>query len=154
MVTTAPTLDTKHGPGVYRLDTTLPVSETSRLLEQLGFEVFAIDCSAISDKETFLRAAGDAMRFPDYYAANWDSFEECITDLAWTPARGYVLLLDQLDQFARQNPSQWEMAVDILRAAADHWKATDTPMYVLLRGPAPSVANLPALHFGQQSRPT
>ena len=148
MVTTAPTLDTKHGPGVYVLDTRLAVGEASRLLEHRGFAVFSIDGSTVSDKETFLRAAGNAMRFPDYYGANWDAFEECLTDLGWVPARGYVLLLDQIDRFARQNPSQWAAAADILRAATDHWQRTDTPMYVLLRGTARGASNWPTLRLG------
>jgi len=148
MVTTAPTLDTKHGPGIYHLETKLPVDEAARLLAHRGFEVFSIDGSAISDTETFLRAAGHAMGFPDYYGANWDAFEECITDLAWIPARGYVLLVAHVERFRQENPAQWETALEVLRAATEHWNRTDSPMYVLLRGIDSAASDLPVLRLG------
>ena len=148
MVTTVPTLDSARGPGVYVLDTRLPANETAREIERRGFNVVTIDGAPVSDKEAFLRATADAMRFPAYYGANWDAFEECLTDLSWLPAKGYVLLLDRFDRFAASHPSQWETALDILRSAVEHWQGTDTPMYVLLRGMDLGALELPTLRLG------
>jgi RNAse (barnase) inhibitor barstar len=46
-----------------------------------------------------------ALQFPDYFGENWAALEECLTDLTWLPAKGYVLfivwselvLVDELD---------------------------------------------------------
>ncbi|WP_083389754.1 barstar family protein [Trichormus sp. NMC-1] len=31
------------------------------------------------------------MEIPTYFGANWDAFDECITDLTWCPAQRYVI---------------------------------------------------------------
>lgn len=32
-----------------------------------------------------------AFQFPYYYGENWDAFEECLNDLSWIPAKGYLV---------------------------------------------------------------
>jgi hypothetical protein len=121
------------GPGVYFLESDAPVDELVRLAEERGFTVFRLDGHDISDKATFLREAAASMNFPEYFGGNWDSFDECIKDLEWKPANGYVLLYDRFQPFAEDDPPQWETATDILRSAVDYWSREHIPFYVLLR---------------------
>ncbi|WP_414588572.1 barstar family protein [Scytonema sp. PCC 10023] len=101
-------------------------------LSQQGIQVFYLDGREISSKETFLSKAAQAMKFPAYFGANWDAFDECITDLTWCPAERYVLLYDRPDIFAQADPTQWQIAVDILRSAEEYWGTTNTQMDVFL----------------------
>jgi RNAse (barnase) inhibitor barstar len=102
-------------------------------LSQQGIQVFYLDGKEISSKETFLTKAAEVMKFPAYFGANWDAFDECITDLTWCPAEQYVLLYDRPDIFAQADPAQWEIAVDILGSAEEYWATTKTPLnYILL----------------------
>ncbi len=106
-----------------------------KIIEQLspqGIQVFYLDGREILSKETFLRKTAEAMKFPAYFGGNWDAFDECITDLTWCPAERYLLLYDHPDIFAQADPTQWQIAIDILRSAEEYWEAKNTPMDLFL----------------------
>ena len=42
-----------------------------------------LDGRLLGDKDALLTALGAALHFPDYYGANWDALEECLSDLSW-----------------------------------------------------------------------
>jgi RNAse (barnase) inhibitor barstar len=88
-----------------------------------GTKVFYLDGKKIHSKETFLSKAAEAMQFPTYFGANWDAFDECITDLTWCPAGRYVILYDHADIFAQAEPTQYQIALDILNSAKEYWEA-------------------------------
>ena len=73
----------------------------------------------------FISKAAEAMQFPTYFGANWDAFDECITDLTWCPAERYVILYDYADIFAQAEPTQYQIALDILNSAKEHWEANN-----------------------------
>jgi hypothetical protein len=111
----------------------------------------------LANHEGFLAGVARALQFPDYFGDNWDAFEECIRDLEWLPARGYVLVLNGYDRFARSDPKSWKIGLDILEEAVSTWSRTATPMYVLLqgsRGGAPGVSALRCAPKARSPRPT
>jgi RNAse (barnase) inhibitor barstar len=59
--------------------------------------------------------------FPDYFGHNWDAFEECLADLEWLPARGYVLLLSQAEQVLREDEDGYETFLEVLSDAGEAW---------------------------------
>ena len=124
-------------PAIYTLRARARPATIVGALERQGRRCFYLDGRAIGDKAAFLAAAARAMRFPAYFGSNWDAFEECVNDLSWAPARGYALLYDHTARFARAQPGEWATARSILAEAVAHWRATPTPLYVLLRGVAP-----------------
>lgn len=132
-------------PGVYRYRGKATAESICQEIEQHNFRCFYLDGRTINDKTSFLNACGKAMSFPAYYGGNWDALDECITDLEWCPAQGYVLLYDQVEHFAGGQPEQWSVALDILHEAANYWRDRATPMYVLLRGTRGTVPNVPVL---------
>src|SRR6266852_9437625 len=46
-----------------------------------------------------------ALQFPSYFGENWDAFDECLTDLDWLPAEGYVLLITNSTHLLEAEPS-------------------------------------------------
>ncbi len=42
-------------------------------------------------RAAFFDEAAAALHFPPTFGENWDAFYDCLTDLAWLPAEGYVL---------------------------------------------------------------
>ncbi len=108
------------------------IETLAKALAQQDIQVFYLDGQEIYNKEIFLRKTAEAMKFPAYFGFNWDAFEECITDLTWCPAKEYVLIYERPDVFAHTDPSQWQIAIEILHSAEEYWGATDTPLNVFL----------------------
>lgn len=108
------------------------IETVAEVLAQQGIQVFYIDGQEIYNKETFLKKTAEAMKFPAYFGFNWDAFEECITDLTWCPAKKYVLMYERPDVFAHADPSQWQIAIEILHSAEEYWGSTDTPLNLFL----------------------
>ncbi|MBD2773555.1 barstar family protein [Iningainema tapete] len=95
-------------------------------------QVFYLDGREILSKETFFKKAAEVMNFPAYFGANWDAFDECITDLTWCPAQRYLILYDYSNVFALADPTEWQIAVDILHSAEEYWVTTNRPVDVFL----------------------
>ena len=62
-----------------------------------------------------------ALEFPDYFGHNWDALEECLADLEWLPARGYVLLITDAAQVLPDDEAEYETFLEILRDAGEAW---------------------------------
>lgn len=119
--------------GVLRWLAPLNAHELSRQAQSSGWRSFYLDGRSARNKRSFLQTAADAMSFPSYFGHNWDAFEECINDLAWTPAPGYVLLYDHVWWLACAHQEDWQIARSILQTTCQQWATRNTPFIVLLR---------------------
>jgi RNAse (barnase) inhibitor barstar len=99
-----------------------------------GYAFFHIEGKNIARKEQLLNHAATALHFPGDFGHNWDALEECLTDLEWVDADGYVIYYDHIDGLLAAHPDQFETLVEILRDAVASWKEDDTAMVVLLSG--------------------
>ena len=62
-----------------------------------------------------------ALDFPDYFGHNWDALEECLIDLEWLPAKGYVLLITDAGGVLPDDEEEYETFLEILRDAGEAW---------------------------------
>ena len=99
-----------------------------------GFAFFHVEGRNIVRKEQLLNHVATALRFPEHFGHNWDALEECLTDLEWVDAEGYVLYYDHIDPFLAAQPEQFATLVEILRDAVQSWKEDGTAMIALLSG--------------------
>lgn len=114
------------------IDVKQSISEAvEQIAAEPGTKVFYLDGKKINSKETFLSKAAEAMQFPTYFGANWDAFDECITDLTWCPAEKYVIFYDDADIFAQAEPTQYQIALDILNSAKEYWEAKNITLKFL-----------------------
>jgi len=116
-----------------RLTTDVNIDELSSVCQEYGFQFFYINGKQVTSKAEFLQASAKTMNFPDYFGDNWDAFTDCMTDLSWLSADGYILLYTQPENLAYNDPSEWSIALDIFQEAVEYWRETDTPLYVLLK---------------------
>jgi hypothetical protein len=93
---------------------------------------FEVDLHAARDKAGFLAACARDLRFPAHFGANWDAFSDCINDLAWAPAPGYVIICENVASPAQHAADVTATALEILRAAADAWRRRHKTFIVLL----------------------
>lgn len=136
-------------PAIYRLNTRAKPNVVLDGLVDADWRHYYLDGHKIYDKPSFLKESAKALHFPDYFGQNWDAFEECIRDLP--PAKGYVILYDQVDQFAIKELEEWQIALDILSSAVAFWRKTDTPLYIFFRNTGRWAARLPLLGSAGQS---
>ena len=126
-------LESNRG-GVWFLPAHADVKAVQSVTKRNGYAFFHFDGKTIGRKEQLLNHVATALHFPDDFGHNWDALEECLTDLEWVDADGYVIYYDHIDGLLNAHPDQFETFVEILRDAVASWKEDDTAMIVLLSG--------------------
>jgi len=123
--------------GVYRTSRTDEIEQATRGGD---LHVVRIDLAGASDKETLLPRIARALAFPQWFGGNWDALEDCLSDLSWMTAGGYVLLFEGAGGLPLVDRGT---LVDILASAAASWAERKRPFFaVFLDGPPA----LPALY--------
>lgn len=113
--------------------------------EQQGLALFYIDLAGITSKDRFLAAVAQALGFPDWFGRNWDALEDCLTDMSWQPAGGYVLILAHADDFHMADEDSFALALRILQTAAEFWREDGIPFWALVDLRSSGTAVLPEL---------
>lgn len=120
--------------GVWFVPGGLEMRQVQAIAKRSGFASFHIDGKNIQRKEQLLNHVATALHFPGDFGHNWDALEECLTDLEWVDADGYILYYDHIDGLLGTHPDQFETLVEILRDAVKSWKEDGSAMIVLLSG--------------------
>ncbi len=134
----------RHGDaGLYRLPAGR-LADLEAAADALGLEHVRADLSDCRDKPALLARIAEALRFPEWFGHNWDALADCLTDLDWMPARGYVIVLDGADALRTESPAEFAAAVEILAESAHDWAERGTPMWIFvgLAGDDPSLPDL------------
>ncbi len=93
-----------------------------------------VDLAACADKASLLECFARALRFPDWFGHNWDAFDDCLRDLSWLPAQGYVLILEHAPDARARCGEDCAIALDILAEAAAIWRDESVPFWVFYDG--------------------
>jgi len=97
-----------------------------------NISIFYFDGSSIGSKKDFFNTAKKVMNLPDYSGNNWDAFEECINDLSWISAEGYIFVFDNTSAFFSKHPDDAETLLTILNDARIMWLLENVPFEYLL----------------------
>lgn len=100
--------------------------------KELGFAQFRVRLDNVHGKEAFLTAVAQALRFPPWFGHNWDALEDCLTDMSWQPAPGYLVTLTRADDFRAAQEQEFLMALRIFDSAADHWRNDGVAFWTLV----------------------
>lgn len=97
-------------------------------LRSKGFHVATIPGKALASDAELFDALSSAFAFPGYFGRNWNAVADCLGDLEWIEASGYVLVIDDVgdrltEPFAR--------LLQIWPSAAQEWSAESKPFHLV-----------------------
>ena len=93
-----------------------------------------IDLAGCRSKAELLARIAAALEFPRWFGQNWDALADCLGDLEWLPAEGYVLRLDGADELRRAAPQDYATLTELFATVARGWREHDTPFWVFICG--------------------
>jgi RNAse (barnase) inhibitor barstar len=102
------------------------------MLLSKGDAVFPLDGAKITSKDELLRQLAQAMEFPNYFGNNWDALEECLRDLQWLSAKGYVIQFANADRFIETCPSDFRVLVQIIESVSKHWNTNNVDFILII----------------------
>lgn len=133
--------------GVYQ--SALDAEEVIAAAVTAGLQVHRIDLGKAAGKSGLFDALAQAFKFPSHFGRNWDALNDCLSDLSWLPAQGYVILLTSGQAFATDHENDFILAVELLQGVAESWQARGKPFWVLVQRQAGWSSNLPSIELGQ-----
>ena len=129
--------------GIYAAPTSLaPLKQAAAAYGLIWFE---LDLVGSNDKGSFLSRCQTVFKLPSTFGHNWDALADCLQDLSWHPARGYVVAWCHGKGFARRAPQDFAIALDIFAAAASYWQSKTKQFIVLVDAPTRGDRNLKSL---------
>ncbi|RTL54943.1 MAG: hypothetical protein EKK46_07445 [Rhodocyclaceae bacterium] len=119
-----------------------------RAAETNGYAVFPINLRRAATREDLLDAIARDMAFPEWFGHNYDALYDCLCDLGWRPAQGYLMLLDHCDSALAGAGSDFAATLAIIREATEEWRGQGLCLWCLVDLGADSINGLPALMDG------
>lgn len=139
MNTLLDTLSSTQSPHTRSLHVSRPDLDALRwALAKRRIESRVIDGSEIHDDDGFFAALADAWSFPDWCGRNWPAVDDCLSDLSWLPATGYVTILERAHDLASRDPrlmadiEKTFRSIGELRAETGMDGSPEVPFHLLL----------------------
>jgi RNAse (barnase) inhibitor barstar len=95
----------------------------------LHYAVVPMDLRGCGDGRIGMARIAEALRFPDWFGANWDAFADCLNDLSWWPSPGYVLVLEHVGEWRTHDRESFDSVLEILGEAAARWAEERVPFW-------------------------
>lgn len=102
------------------------------LAGSLGLDYVNIDLDGCVEKADFLDRVSRALGFPAWFGGNWDALFDCLADLGWRPAAGYVLVLEHASGLRESQPEVFDTALLLMDDAASAWQERDVAFRVFV----------------------
>jgi RNAse (barnase) inhibitor barstar len=108
--------------------------EIEREAKAAGLAFARMDIGHVHHKEELLGHFATAMAFPAHFGKNWDALHDCLTDLSWLPATGYVVVLEKSKHFGAGHRHDFDAAIEVLRSIVDTWRGQGKPFWMFIHG--------------------
>lgn len=97
--------------------------------DELKMAIFSVDLKNARNVPGFIKALQRDLDFPDWFGGNLDALHDCLTDLSWHPAPGYVITLSGSEALSA-NPTSFAAFNAVLSSVVEEWKTRSTPFWI------------------------
>ncbi|WP_327035255.1 barstar family protein [Micromonospora ureilytica] len=98
--------------------------ELAAVLPAAGrFVVVRLDGTRMTDADHAFYEFSDALLFPGYFGWNWNALSECLRDLNWLPADGYLIVVENAPRLLPSSAEDRHTLFQILAQAVHHWES-------------------------------
>lgn len=118
-----------------------------------GCLLLRVDLALARDKKEMLAAIAKALGFPEWFGHNWDALNDCLLDMGWRPAEGYVILLEHCDGIHGRAEEDFVTLMRAFQSAADEWREQEIPFWCLVDMQADGIAWLPTVAQPSPDKP-
>ena len=110
-----------------------------------GCLVLRVDLAAARNKDEMLTAVGRTLRFPEWFGHNWDALADCLLDMGWLPATGYMIILEHCDGIHGRAEGDFVKLMQIFQETAATRREDEVPFWCLVDMQADGIAWLPTV---------
>lgn len=110
--------------------------------EAAGFACFDLSFGDSDRVDIVLAKLGRDLDFPEWYGHNLDALKDCLTDLSWCQAAGYVLIIARAEILHAEDQVGFQALNEVFAAAVAEWRSQACPMWVFYDLPADELAIL------------
>ena len=114
--------------GIFRLARS-DLAALKQAADELDQAFFSVNLEKARNIPGFIRAMSRDLGFPDWFGGNLDALHDCLTDLSWRPAPGYIITLEGYEAL-RSNPTSFAMLNEVLASVAAAWQERKVPFRV------------------------
>jgi RNAse (barnase) inhibitor barstar len=107
-----------------------------------GLRLVDVSLKDARPREELMLRIARALDFPDWFGGNWDALEDCLSDLSWHDAQGWVLVFRDFDGLARDDLG---VLVDVLASTAEFWAGQGKLFFAVFIDPTHALG-LPELY--------
>lgn len=106
-------------------------SSVKKELSTSSVVTFEFDASSIKDDEMLFSEISNALFFPDYFGSNWDALDECLADMEWNEADGYVLFITNAGKLWSDAAYTAGKLVSVWQSVAEQWSQESKPFHLV-----------------------
>lgn len=97
-----------------------------------SFHVGAVYGNGLASEQELMVGLAAAFHFPSWFGHNWDAVRDCLRDLDWIGAPGYILVVYDAAQLWRDSlaPSMGTL-VSVWLSVAEEWAQIPAPFHIV-----------------------
>lgn len=108
----------------------------------IGSDVWPLDLSGTRNESQLLELIGKSLNFPHWYGCNRDALVDCLSDLSWSKADGYVLRVDGIETLQANDAIACQTFLEILQEISIYWQESGVAFWTLITSDIPEVPSL------------